>query len=88
MPYLWQVYVGVMDDRTKKTRNRLKRIVKVKDFDDLINQTMLDEEERKIMDMIYKEKKSLSCIADELGMAEITVKKKHGKILKKMSDMF
>lgn len=88
MPDVWQVYVKSMDEETKKTRNRLKKIVKVKDFEDLINQTMLNEEERKMMELIYKEKKSMACIADELGMAEITVKKKHGKILKKMSNMF
>ena len=77
-----------MNEETKKARNKLKRIVRVDDFNDLLNQTMLNDEERKIMEMIYKENKTMACIADELGMAEVTVKKKHSKILRKMSKMF
>lgn len=77
-----------MNEETKKVKHKIQRIVKVEDFENLLSQTMLNEEEKKIMWMIYSEHKSMSCIADELGMAEITVKKKHGKILNKMLRMF
>lgn len=73
-----------MDRQNARTRNKLKQVGSVKKFEDLMNQTMLSEEEKKILWMHYKEQKSLSYIADELGMAEVTLKKKHRKILLKL----
>lgn len=77
-----------MDRENAKTRKRLKQISSVKDFQILIEQTMLSEEEKKILWMHYKEQKTMSYIADELGMSEITVKKKHRKMLMKIGKMF
>lgn len=51
-------------------------------------QTMLSEEEKKILWLHYKEQKTMAFIADELGMSEITVKKKHSKMLMKIGKMF
>lgn len=67
-----------MDKHNAKTRKKLKQISSVKDFESLIEQTMLSEEEQKTM----------AFIADELGMSEITVKKKHSKMLMKIGKMF
>ena len=53
-----------------------------------IEQTMLSEEEKKILWLHYKEQKTMAFIADELGMSEITVKKKHSKMLMKIGKMF
>jgi hypothetical protein len=51
-------------------------------------QTMLSEEEKKILWLHYKEQKTMAFIADELGMSEVTVKKKHSKMLMKIGKMF
>lgn len=77
-----------MDKHNAKTRKKLKQISSVKDFESLIEQTMLSEEEKKILWLHYKEQKTMAFIADELGMSEITVKKKHSKILMKIGKMF
>lgn len=77
-----------MDKHNAKTRKKLKQISSVKDFESLIEQTMLSEEEKKILRMHYKEQQTLGFIADTLGMSEITIKKKHKKILLKLGKMF
>lgn len=77
-----------MDKEKARTRRKIKEISSVKDFNDLLDQVMLSEEERKIMELHYKGQKSLAYIADMLGMSEITVKKKHSKILKKIGNLF
>lgn len=48
---------------------------------------MLSDEEKQILWMRYKEKKTLQCIADEIGLSEIAVKKKHRKMLMKIGRM-
>lgn len=65
-----------------------EQISSVKDFESLIEQTMLSEEEKKILWLHYKEQKTMAFIADELGMSEVTVKKKHSKMLMKIGKMF
>lgn len=77
-----------MNKENAKTRKKLKQIHSVKDFENLIGQTMLSEEEKKILRMHYKEQQTLGFIADTLGMSEITIKKKHKKILLKLGKMF
>lgn len=83
---LWEVVH--MDKHNAKTRKKLKQISSVKDFESLMEQTMLSEEEKKILWLHYKEQKTMAFIADELGMSEITVKKKHSKMLMKIGKMF
>lgn len=83
---LWEVVH--MEERNAKTRKKLKQISSVKDFESLIEQTMLSDEEKRILWLHYKEQKTMSYIADELGMSEITVKKKHSKMLMKIGKMF
>lgn len=77
-----------MDKNNAKTRKKLKQISSVRDFESLIEQTMLSEEEKQILWLHYKEQKTMAFIADELGMSEITVKKKHSKMLMKIGKMF
>ena len=77
-----------MNKENAKTRKKLKQIHSDKDFENLIEQTMLSEEEKKILRMHYKEQQTLGFIADTLGMSEITIKKKHKKILLKLGKMF
>ena len=68
-----------------ETRRKLKNIVSVKEFYDLLDSTMLSEEERNIMIMYYKDKKSLSYIADIMGISEPCIKCKHDKLLEKFA---
>lgn len=81
----WEVVS--MDKKNAETRTKLKNISSVKEFGDLMEQTMLSEEEKQILWMHYKEKKTLQCIADEIGLSEIAVKKKHRKMLMKIGRM-
>lgn len=83
---LWEVVH--MDKHNAKTRKKLKQISSVKDFESLMEQTMLSEEEKKILWLHYKAQKTMAFIADELGMSETTVKKKHSKMLMKIGKMF
>lgn len=77
-----------MDRENAKTRKSLKQIGSVRDFEDLLSQTMLSEEEKNILRLHYKDGKTMSYIADMLGLSEISVKKKHRKILLKIGKMF
>lgn len=81
----WEVVS--MDKKNAETRTKLKDISSVKEFSDLMEQTMLSDEEKKILWMHYKEKKTLQCIADEIGLSEIAIKKKHRKMLMKIGRM-
>lgn len=73
-----------MDKKNAKVRKKLKQIESVRDFESIVNQTMLSEEEKCILWLHYKEQKTMTYIADELGMSESNVKKKHRKLLMKV----
>lgn len=79
--------VKCMDEETQKTRKRLKGIWSVEEFNDLLERTMLSTEEKQILILYYKEQKTLTYIADFLGMSEITVKRKYKKLLMKIGKM-
>lgn len=68
-----------------KTRNRLKSIPKISTLMDLLNSCTLSEEDKTIVKMHYVQGKNLGYIADILGYSESTIKKKHKKILCKIS---
>lgn len=68
-----------------KTRNKLKSIPKVSTFMELLDSCTLSDEDKKIIKMHYVQGKNLSYIADMLGYSESTIKKKHKKILYKLS---
>lgn len=78
-----------MDEETQKTRKKLKGISSVEEFNDLLERerTMLSTEEKQILILYYKEQKTLTYIADFLGMSEITVKRKHKKLLMKIGKL-
>lgn len=77
-----------MDYDRKQTRDKIKNISTIKDFDDLLKQTMLNDDDMAIMSMIYKDRLPMSIIADRLCMSESTIKRKHKRILIKISKMF
>jgi len=76
-----------MDEETQKTRKKLKGISSVKEFNDLLDRTMLSTEEKQILILYYKEQKTLTYIADFLGMSEITIKRKRKKLLMKIGKL-
>ena len=68
-----------------ETRNKLKEIVEIQTFSDLLDRCILSEEDRRIMELHYLRDKDLRYIADLLGYSEGTIKKRHRKILKKLN---
>lgn len=69
-----------------KTRNKLQNIATISEFNQILKSvTLSDDEEKYSLKMYYLKGKSFAFIADSLGYAEITVNKKHCKILKKLS---
>ena len=87
MVNLWGVEKR-MDKENADTRKKLKGISSVDEFRSILERTMLSDEEKQILILYYKEKKSLAYIADELGMSEVTVKRKHRKMLMKLGSIF
>lgn len=70
-----------------ETRNRLRGIVEIQTFSDLLNRCILSEEDRQIIELHYLHGKDLRYIADLLGYSEGTIKKKHRRILKKLKQI-
>lgn len=77
-----------MNKENAETRNRLKNVCTVTEFEDILNQAMISDEDRELLIMHYKERKPLSLIADTLGLSEIAIKKRHHKILIKVGKLF
>lgn len=66
-------------------KHKLKQIPKISTFCELLDSCTLSDEDKEIIKLHYLQNKSLSYIADTLGYAESTIKKRHSKILKKLS---
>ena len=73
-----------MNKENAETKNKLKNMESVNDFEELLNNLMASEEDKKILIMHYKDGKQLGYIADILGISESSVKKKHSKLLMKI----
>lgn len=68
-----------------RTRRAIINIADIKTFRELLDSCTLSDEEKQIMEMHYIDKKTYAYIADALGYAEITVAKKHSRIISKLS---
>lgn len=77
-----------MDSKNANTRRKLKHIARVEEFENILKQTMLSDEDKTILRMYYIDEKQISYIADILGLSEATVKKKHRKALLKIGELF
>lgn len=73
---------------TIETRKRLKDISSIITFNDLLEQSTLSATDKQILRLHYLEEKDFRYIGDILGYAEITIKKRHLKALKKISKLF
>lgn len=69
----------------KSVQHSLQKIPDIKTFEDVLNKLTINEEDKTLMRLHYLEGKSFSYIADELSLSESWVKKKHLRILKKIS---
>lgn len=76
-----------MNKENALTRKKLKQIDSVEDFDRMLNNLMASEEDKRIIEMHYKQGKSLGYIADVLGMSESSVKNKYRKLLIKIGNI-
>lgn len=74
-----------MSSQHINTRRKIKEISEIKTFEDLIGRCILSEDEKQILNLHYLQEKDFRYIGDVLGFAESTIKKKHGKILKKLN---
>lgn len=70
-----------------ETRTKLKEIVEIQTFSDLLDRCILSEEDRRMMELHYLQDKDLRYIADLLGYSEGTIKKRHRKVLKKLKQI-
>lgn len=70
------------------TRNRLKKISDLVAFDDLLNRSTLSDTDKTILRLHYLDEKDFRFIADKLGFAESTIKKRHLKALDKLMKLF
>ena len=69
-----------------EARRKLRQICEVEEFEQILKQCILTEDERTILRLHYLEGKNLAYIGDVLGWSESTVKAKHRKILKKLNN--
>ena len=71
-----------------ETRNRLKSIPDIVSFDDLLERSTLSDLDKQILRLHYLKEKDFRYIAEELGYAEVTIKKRHIKALSKIQTLF
>lgn len=69
------------------TRNRLQEIASIKRFDDLLQESTLSDIDKTILRLHYLNHKDFGFIAEFLGYAEVTVKKRHVKALSKLKKL-
>lgn len=86
MPYLWKIYLN-MSSKNIETKHKIKSINKKADFYNLLEESMLNEKEKKMMELFYVENKDLDYIADELGYSSQGISKMHSRILRKLESL-
>jgi len=70
-----------------ETRKKIRRIADVSTFKNLLEQTTLSDIDKRILILHYLDDKDFRYIGDTLGFSESTIKKRHRKILSKLSNM-
>ena len=68
-----------------ETRKKVKEIADISSFNDLINRTTLSDIDKQILVLHYIQEKDFRYIGDMLGFSESAIKKRHKKILVKLS---
>ena len=70
-----------------ETKRKLRRIDRKSTFNSILEDSMLNEKEKKLMYMYYAQGKSLDYIADDLGYSRSGILKLHNRALKKVSNL-
>lgn len=68
-------------------KHKIKSINRKTDFDSLLEESMLSDTEKQMMNMYYKENKQIEYIADVLGYSPQGITKMHKRILKKLESL-
>lgn len=70
-----------------QTRAKLQEIPRVSTFNELLDDCMISPEEKTLMQMHYLQNKGFRYIGDMLGYSEVTMKRWHHRILKKINKL-
>lgn len=57
------------------------------EIEKLLDETVLSEEERELMTLLYLKRKPLGYVADIMGFSESGTKKMHQRIIKRMTNL-
>lgn len=68
-----------------ENRKKLQGIASISTFQDILNKTILSDDEKNLLVLHYLENKDFNYIADMLGYSESTIKRKHKKALNKIA---
>ena len=68
-----------------ETRHKIKDIADISSFNDLLNKSTLSDEDKLFLQLHYIQGKDFRFIGDMLGYSESTIKKRHQRILAKLS---
>lgn len=70
-----------------ETRKKLQGIADISSFASLINSATISDTDKTILQLHYLEHKDFRYIGDMLGYSESNIKKRHKKILSKLSQL-
>lgn len=70
---------------TTITQDKVRQIPRVSTFNALLEECTISQEEKELMRLHYLENKDFCYIGDQLGYSEITMKRWHKKILRKLN---
>lgn len=70
-----------------ETRNKIKGIADISSFTDLLNKSTISDEDKFLLKLHYLQGKDFQYIGDMLGYSESTIKQRHRRILKKLSNL-
>lgn len=76
-----------MSSKNIETKHKIKSINKKADFYSLLEESMLNEKEKRMMELFYVENMDLDFIASELGYSSQGISKMHSRILKKLESL-
>ena len=68
-----------------ETRRKLKEIADISSFTSLLNSSTLTEDDKLLLRLHYLQDQDFRYIGDMLGYSESTIKKRHKRILAKLS---
>ena len=71
----------------KNIQHAIEDIPNIHTFEELIDNLMISEEDKTIMRLHYLDDKNFAFIADYLGYSESWIKKRHLRILRKVTKL-